>query len=219
MTTSTAPLIAPVIAPARVSTIVIATPHDLVAVALRTMLTEERDDAASPLRVLPPDTREEPDVVLYDVIALLDGDGGDLAHWVARTATTVVALTRPLRPDLGTRALEAGADAVLPLSATAAEIRTVVGKALAGKLAEQNGASADLHHRRLGAAVGLSPRELDVLREVVNGLSNREIADLFHLSINSVKTYIRSAYRKVGVTTRAQAVSWCVRHGFPLPPP
>ena len=30
---------------------------------------------------------------------------------------------------------------------------------------------------------------------------------------------IRSAYRKVGVTTRAQAVSWCVRNGFPAPPP
>ena len=37
------------------------------------------------------------------------------------------------------------------------------------------------------------------------------------VSVNSVKTYIRSAYRKIGVTTRPQAVSWCVRHGFPLP--
>ncbi len=211
MTTSTAP--------ARVATIVLATPHDLVAVALRSMLTEECDDAVSvPLRLLPPDTHEEPDVVLYDVIALLDGDGADLVHWVTRTDATVVALTRPLRPDLGSQALERGADAVLPLSATASEIRAMVGNALAGTLAEQNGAASDLHHRRLGAAVGLSPRELDVLREVVNGLSNHEIADLFHLSINSVKTYIRSAYRKVGVTTRSQAVSWCVLHGFPLPP-
>ena len=67
--------------------------------------------------------------------------------------------------------------------------------------------------------MGLSPRELDVLREVVNGLSNHEIADELYLSINSVKTYIRSAYRKAGVTTRAQAVSWCVRKGFPAPPP
>ena len=98
-------------------------------------------------------------------------------------------------------------------------MRALVREALAGTLAEQNGASSDLHHDRLGAEVGLSPREIDVLREVVNGLSNHEVADELYLSINSVKTYIRSAYRKVGVTTRAQAVSWCVRNGFPTPPP
>jgi DNA-binding NarL/FixJ family response regulator len=204
-------------APASVSSVVIFTPHEIVAVGLRCMLTAPLDDGP-PLRLLPADTAEEPDVVLYDVIGLLDGDGADLVHWVTRTEATVVALTRPLRPDLGTRALQRGAEAVLPLSATSAEVRAVVHDALAGRLAEQNGAEAGLYHRELGATVGLSPRELDVLRGVVNGLSNHEIADLFHLSINSVKTYIRNAYRKAGVTTRSQAVAWCVRHGFPPPP-
>ena len=205
-------------APTGVSTVVILTPHEIVDVGLRGMLSPPPSDGPG-LRLLPPDTDEEPDVVLYDVIGLLDGDDSELRRWVAHTASTVVVLTRPLRPDLGSQALELGATAVLPLSSTAAQVRAVVGEALAGTLPEQNGAPSDLHHHRLGAAVGLSPRELDVLREVVNGLSNHEIADLFHLSINSVKTYIRSAYRKAGVTTRAQAVSWCVRHGFPAPPP
>ena len=111
--------------------------------------------------------------MLYDVVALLDGDDSELRRWVAHTASTVVALTRPLRPDLGSLALELGAEAALPLSATAEQVRAVVREALAGTLAEHNGASADLHHDRLGADVGLSPRELDVLREVVNGLSNQ----------------------------------------------
>ena len=202
-------------APAAVSTVAILTPHEIVATGLRDMLTDE----PTPLRFLAPDTEEEPDIVLYDVIALLDGDDTELRHWVAQTASTVVALTRPLRPDLGSRALDLGAEAALPLSATADQVRALVREALAGTLAELNGASSDLHHDRLGAEVGLSPREIDVLREVVNGLSNHEIADELYLSINSVKTYIRSAYRKVGVTTRAQAVSWCVRNGFPTPPP
>ncbi len=43
---------------------------------------------------------------------------------------------------------------------------------------------------------------------------NIEIAGLMFLSINSIKTYIRSAYQKIGVSTRVQAVLWGVEHGF-----
>jgi len=205
----------PAVAATRTSTVVILTPHDFVAVGLRGMLGGEE----AGFRVLPPDTEEEPDVVLYDVVTLLEGDEEELRHRVGHTASTVVAVTRPLRPDLGSRALQLGAEAVLPLSASADDVRALVREAVAGTLAEQNGASADLHHHRLGAEVGLSPRETDVLRGVVNGRSNHEIADELYLSVNSVKTYIRSAYRKAGVTTRAQAVAWCVRNGFPPPSP
>ena len=64
--------------------------------------------------------------------------------------------------------------------------------------------------------VQLSRREAQVLHLVSEGLGNQEIADLLYLSINSVKTYIRSAYRKLGVSSRAQAVAWGVQHGFPV---
>jgi DNA-binding CsgD family transcriptional regulator len=43
-------------------------------------------------------------------------------------------------------------------------------------------------------------------------LSNQEISDRTRLSINSVKTYIRSAYRKIGVPNRAKAILWGVAH-------
>ena len=49
---------------------------------------------------------------------------------------------------------------------------------------------------------------------IAQGLSNQEIADRAYISINSVKTYIRTAYRKMGVTTRSQAVLWGVRNGY-----
>jgi DNA-binding CsgD family transcriptional regulator len=55
---------------------------------------------------------------------------------------------------------------------------------------------------------GLSPRECEVLRLIADGLTNEEIADQVCLSINTVKTYVRTAYRKIGVTSRAQAVRW-----------
>ena len=58
----------------------------------------------------------------------------------------------------------------------------------------------------------LTSREAEVLRLIAQGLSNQEIADRVFVSINSVKTYIRSAYRKIGVRSRTQAVAWCLQH-------
>lgn len=65
-----------------------------------------------------------------------------------------------------------------------------------------------------GRALGLSARESEVLALIAQGLSNQEVASRAYLSINSVKTYIRSAYRKIGVQRRSQAVLWAIRHGF-----
>ncbi|WP_311201065.1 response regulator transcription factor [Dietzia cinnamea] len=61
---------------------------------------------------------------------------------------------------------------------------------------------------------GLSPREAEVIGLIVQGLSNKDIAAQCYLSTNSVKTFIRSAYRKMGVSTRAQAVAWGIDHGL-----
>src|SRR6187200_3411128 len=56
---------------------------------------------------------------------------------------------------------------------------------------------AQLHH--------LSVREGEILRLISQGLSNQEIAEKAYLSINTVKSYIRSAYRRMGVESRSQA--------------
>jgi DNA-binding NarL/FixJ family response regulator len=64
------------------------------------------------------------------------------------------------------------------------------------------------------ARTGLTPREADVIALVTSGHSNVEIAGELYVSINSVKSYIRSAYRKIGVTTRARAVLWGIQHGM-----
>ena len=65
-----------------------------------------------------------------------------------------------------------------------------------------------------GRAEGLTEREAEIMALITQGNSNAEIAALTYLSINSVKTHIRNAYRKVGVTSRTQAVLWGVDHGF-----
>jgi len=63
----------------------------------------------------------------------------------------------------------------------------------------------------------LSAREEQVVSGVCAGLSNEDIAAELYVSINSVKTYIRSAYRKMGVTRRGQAVVWGMQRGYGEP--
>ena len=61
---------------------------------------------------------------------------------------------------------------------------------------------------------GLSHGEAEVVSLIVQGLSNDQIAEQCYLSLNTVKTYVRSAYRKMDVTTRAQAVAWGIENGL-----
>lgn len=65
-----------------------------------------------------------------------------------------------------------------------------------------------------GRSAGLSPREAEVVALITQGATNDEIARTCYLSINSVKSYIRSAYRKMGVERRSQAVLWGVQNGM-----
>ncbi|GAA1932655.1 helix-turn-helix transcriptional regulator [Nocardioides hwasunensis] len=68
-----------------------------------------------------------------------------------------------------------------------------------------------------GQEAGLTAREADVLSLISSGLSNREISTQLNLSINSVKTYIRGAYRTIGVDSRTKAVLWSIMHGLRTP--
>ena len=65
----------------------------------------------------------------------------------------------------------------------------------------------------------LTSREVAVIELVTNGMSNEEIAEQLYLSLNTVKTHIRTTYRKIGVSTRAHAIIWGVRQGLLLDQP
>jgi NarL family two-component system response regulator LiaR len=111
-------------------------------------------------------------------------------------------------------ALERGAAAVIPLSISAEQLAEVIRAAMEGHLDEVPGARVSDDSAYPGKEAGLSRRESEVLALIVQGRSNQEVADECFLSVNSVKTYIRSAYRKIGVSQRAQAVVWGMQHGF-----
>jgi len=61
--------------------------------------------------------------------------------------------------------------------------------------------------------LGLTPREIQVLTQIAQGKTNYEIAAALYLSENTIKSYIRMLYRKIGVTSRTQALIWANRNG------
>ena len=191
------------------------TPQEVVAAGLRTIL--ETEFGASLFATVGP-VDGEPDVVLYDVIGLKDGDAPELDRLRQQTGSVVIAVSYDgLRPDLEALALERGASAVVPFSVSSEQLAEVIQAAIEGTLEDIPVVRTPDDSTFHGKDVGLSRRESAVLALIVQGRTNQEIAvDLF-LSINSIKTYIRSAYRKIGIRHRAQAVAWGMQHGFPPP--
>ena len=63
-------------------------------------------------------------------------------------------------------------------------------------------------------ATGLTEREVAVLELIAAGLSNHQIAAELFVSINTVKTYVRTAYRRIGAKSRSQAVIWALSQGL-----
>ncbi len=156
-------------------------------------------------------------IVLYDTFGQVQGDGYDLADLLQDTAAKVVVFTWNLQPELIERAIAHGARGYLSKGLSGEEIVEALEAihrgevvALPRPIDEEAAGSGNWP----GKEFGLTPRESEVLAYITQGFTNQEIADRAYISINSVKTYVRTAYRKIDVTRRSQAVNWGMRHGF-----
>lgn len=149
-----------------------------------------------------------PDVVVYDVLALLHTDIVELHDLIRTTAGRILAVGRDLRPELVARAIGAGVHGSFSIGASEAELIDAVESVVRG---EATGMPA----LPPGAEAGLTEREVQVLTLITQGHTNQEIARTLYLSPNSIKTYVRTAYRKIGAASRSQAVAWAIRNGFP----
>ena len=165
----------------------------------------------------------ELDLVLYDTYGAADPAHAEVASIQRHTSARLVVYSWVTDPELVRQSLAAGAAGFLPKSLApetlVARLEQIHRQAVVASASEDGGAASIA--RWPGAEAGLTHRESEIVALIARGLSNRDIADLTHLSINSIKTYIRTAYRKMGVKTRPRAVLWALRHGFeaqsPLP--
>jgi NarL family two-component system response regulator LiaR len=199
----------------RVIRLAIVDDHAVVIAGVAAFLADERIDVVETAASLPVMT--DVDVVLYDTFGQVQGEGIDLEDLVRDSGAKVVIYSWNLRPGLINRAVESGASGYLSKVLTGPEIVEALERIMSGEIVILTGnheTSADGAGDWPGRSVGLSPREAEVMALITQGLSNQQIADRAYLSINSVKTYIRSAYRKIGVERRAQAVLWGVAHDF-----
>lgn len=157
------------------------------------------------------------DIVLFDTFAQVDGERIDLEDFVRDSGAKVVVYSWNLEPKLIEQAMAGGARGYLSKVLTGPEIVAALERVMRGEIVILPGhgeASTDGAGDWPGRAAGLTPREAEILALITQGLSNLEIANRAFLSINSVKTYIRTAYRKINVTSRSQAVLWGVDNGF-----
>ena len=191
--------------------------YDLVVAGVAAMLAPHHERVAvveldSNLPVL-----SEVDVILYDTFGQVQGDGVDLEDLVRGSAARVVIFSWNTQTDLVERALRKGAAGYLSKELSSEEIVEALETVHEGKIVVPHPSRSPAHEAKgdwPGRDVGLTAREAEVLALITQGFSNQEIAERSYLSINSVKTYIRTAYRKIGVTRRAQAVIWGMKHGF-----
>jgi NarL family two-component system response regulator LiaR len=160
----------------------------------------------------------EVDVILYDTFGQVQGDAVDLEDLLHGSSAKVAIFSWNLQTDLVQKAIDRGASGYLSKGLSADEVIAAIEAVHAGETvvpresAESVGSEASGEWP--GREAGLTAREAEVLALITQGLSNQEIALQTYLSINSVKTYIRTAYRKIGVSRRSQAVAWGMRHGF-----
>jgi NarL family two-component system response regulator LiaR len=157
------------------------------------------------------------DIVLFDTFGQVDGEGIDLKDFVRDSGARVVIYSWNLKREMIAKAVLDGARGYLSKVLTGPEIVAALERVMRGEiviLLGDNETSVDGPGDWPGRAAGLSPREAEILALITQGLTNQQIADRVYLSINSVKTYIRSAYRKIRVERRSQAVLWGVGHGF-----
>ena len=203
--------------------------HQMVLDGLRAMLRPHAADVEvvaattdpAEARRLVVDSR--PDVALIDV-RMRSMSGLELCAELLRLApdVKVVLLTVYDDEQYLYEGLRAGAKGYLTKQVVAEELLDHVRRVLDGEIVVDPGlagrvalSAARLDRGKFwpGAALGLSQRESEVLELIVRGKSNKNIAEDLMLGDETIKTHVRSLYRKLGVSDRAQAVAYALREG------
>ena len=192
--------------------------YDVVLAGLAGMLEEFSDR----VRVCEIDTNEpvgEPvDVVLYDNFAQAESDRDEIDTLIAHPlARQIVVYTWNFHEELVTAALQRGASGYLSKTLTGPEIVDCIEAVNAGDTVVRDAPRRPQSAEGLqwpGRAQGLTDREAEILALITQGKDNTEISKLTFLSPNTIKSYIRALYRKLGVGSRTQAVLWGIDHGF-----
>ncbi|GJL94626.1 MAG: DNA-binding response regulator [Hyphococcus sp.] len=202
--------------------ILIVDDHAMVREGLRTLLGDELNivgEACNGEDALTLIDQQKPDVVLMDVI--LPGISG--IETAARASKSqpevkVVLLTSTLGDDLRLQeAIDAGVAGYLLKDVSREELLWSIHSAHRGAPVFHPAVQKQLLRRAAGDRLAheeLTPRELDILKEIARGKSNKAIAFDLDLTEGTVKGYVSVVLAKLGVDDRTQAALYAVKHGL-----
>ena len=188
---------------------------DLVRAGLTTMMAEHSDRVVVlPNRHL---AATEADLALLDPFTRRTGVVGSAQVVRPPGGSRVVVYTWETRSGFVERAMRSGAHGYLSKALPAEELVAALEKVHLGERLVAVDQPRTRDERRSVIEVGLTRRETDVVGLIAAGAPNKEISRRLELSMNTVKSHIRTAYRAMGVTSRTQAVLWAVEHGITAP--
>ena len=167
----------------------------------------------------------EADLGVVD-LSLPDGEGVELIEDLreANPLFAALVLTASLDREDHARAVEAGAAGVLHKSADVDEILDATRRLAAGEtlfsseelveLLRLAGQSREEERQARANIEQLTPREMEVLKALGRGLSNKEIAQSLHMSVDTERTHMMNILSKLGVHSRLQALLFAARYGI-----
>jgi NarL family two-component system response regulator LiaR len=156
----------------------------------------------------------KPDVILMDLIMpVTDGVTATRLIHEKYPDVRVIALTSFQEDTLVQGALEAGAAGYLMKNISARELANAIRSAHAGKMTLAPEAAEALVHAHAHAREtdSLTDRELEVLKLMVDGMNNAQIADRLVVSLSTVKYHISNILMKLGVENRVAAVTTAIQ--------
>lgn len=205
--------------------IVIVDDHAIVREGLRTLLGDESSvdiigEAATGEEAVDLVAKLAPDVVLMDVALPGAMSGIEAAAAINETgsASKIVLLTSTLGDDLRLQeAIDAGVMGYLLKDVSKGELVWSIESAHRGAPVFHPAVQKQLLRRASGERMpheDLTPRELDILKEIARGKSNKAIAYDLSLTEGTVKGYVSVVLSKLGVDDRTQAALYAVKHGL-----
>jgi DNA-binding NarL/FixJ family response regulator len=212
-------------APARM---IIADDHELARAGLRNMLESDRGltlvgEAANGREAVALCQELQPDLALLDVrMPEMDGLAAAQAIRQASPQTRVLFMTTHENPDYLLAALKVGAAGYVLKDVTRHDLLSTIRRVLRGESVLSNEIATRALHRLVGQSTSpsavlperLTPREREVLEQIVEGQTNRQIAQQLSLSVGTVKIHVEHIIAKLGVADRTQAAVRAVESGL-----
>lgn len=192
--------------------------HPILREGLATMIGSQEDmvlvgEAESGRHAIALFEEHQPDITLMD-LRLTDMSGIDVIQRirVSNPAARIIVLTTYQGDAQALRALKAGAMGYLLKASLRRELLDTIRAVHAG----QQRVPAEVAHElaRHAADDSLTAREVDVLKLVAKGFSNKLVADTLSITEDTVKGHLRNILSKLGASDRTHAVTIALRRGF-----